>query len=362
MKINLVVLFSLISPLCLANMASPILEGTHASTAISSRNIDILKEVIRLSLNENFTKATYHITYHIRTDSAGRQIPLLFLAEDYRDGFSVMVDGQPVPLLDMRGGVQTTTDSAFLAFAEVFEPAEGGNETVSIQWQKYLSSNYRLNDLKYFEVDLDRGEHLISVEYAAGAWTDISDWVTRYSFRYALSPARYWRSFGTLEIQVDATAFDSRVNSSLGSPHEGNLTNKATWTFSELPADFFEITYQPKISQLASLLIVIGPFGLSLIMSVFLIIFHYWLMKRFRKRYPQKQYSPALILGSLAVPLLFFILYIEAFALIDLVIGPAAGEYHGYTFLAIIFYPVVLFFYWLIMWRVDKGLKERLGE
>jgi hypothetical protein len=73
---KLTLLFFLISQLCLANMASPIWEGTFGSSAFSSRDIDILKEKIDLKVDSDFRTAFFRIEYVIRTDRSGTQIPL----------------------------------------------------------------------------------------------------------------------------------------------------------------------------------------------------------------------------------------------------------------------------------------------
>ena len=80
MKHPLTLLFLLLSQLCLANMASPIWEGTLGSSAFSSRDIDILNEKIDLKVDSGFRSAFFRIEYVIRTDRSGTQIPLLFHA------------------------------------------------------------------------------------------------------------------------------------------------------------------------------------------------------------------------------------------------------------------------------------------
>ncbi|MCB0630539.1 MAG: hypothetical protein KDD15_12420 [Lewinella sp.] len=364
MKSHLIIFFSLISQLCLANMASPLREGTHAASAFSSRDIDILREIIQVSIDKDFSRASYRITYHIQTDSAGQQVPLLFLARDYLGDFQVWVDDKEVQLLAIPNEYLLTPDSLLQRFSNTFRPdgATRGEPAVVIQWQKNSGEYYHFYDLKYFEIDLDKGPHTIRVAYNASVWTDISDWVKQSSFRYALSPAKYWRSFGSLEIELDATAFDRPFSTNLGAPHSGSLQDKAVWQYDELPAEHFEIIFQPGINAFASLLIVIGPFGLTLLMGVFLVILHYWAIRSYRNRHPDRRHSWVVSLGSLVVPFLLLIFYMEAYELIDLAIGPAAGRYHGYTFLVIFYYPVLLLFYWLSMWRVDKYLKRRISK
>jgi hypothetical protein len=84
MKIIFTILFSITCAGSFANMASPVRRGTSASAAFGSRNIDILKEVLAINLNADFKTASFTVDYFINTDTAGKQIPLLFYAENYK--------------------------------------------------------------------------------------------------------------------------------------------------------------------------------------------------------------------------------------------------------------------------------------
>lgn len=363
MKQALTIIFFLIGRLCFANMASPIWEGTFSSSAFSSRDIDILKEKIYLKIDKDFRTAFYHIEYIIRTDTNGRQIPLLFHAKGYKDDFKIWVDKKEVKCLDIPSEYKTIVNSPFEKFSNSFgQPAQNGEgEAVTIYWQKNAGFVYDLSELKYFETDLTKGEHLITVEYTANVWTDNSDWVKEYSFRYSLSPAKNWKSFGTLEVTLDASDFKSGLTTSLGQ-HEGRLDSISVWNFSKLPADYFEIIYQPKISGFAKALIAINPFGLTLIFALLLSLLHFIGIKKFRINTPTKKYSWVVIAGSIIFPFMIFVSYIVSYSIIDKIIGDEAGNYHGYTFLVIIFYPLLLPVYWIIMWLADKGIKRRISN
>ena len=63
---------------CVANMASPTRPGTRLSAALTSNKIDIVKETIHLTLDEDLRTGDYVITYFIKTDTSGIQVPLLF--------------------------------------------------------------------------------------------------------------------------------------------------------------------------------------------------------------------------------------------------------------------------------------------
>jgi hypothetical protein len=154
----------LISQFCFANMSSPIWKGTNAGTAFSSRDIDILHEKIHLKIEEDFKIARYEINYVIRTDSAGKQIPLLFYAMDYKDEFIIWVDDQQVKLLTIPIDSTTSLDH-FSKFSNIFSHPNGEafSQTVELSWGNE-QNNYFLKDLKYFEVDLSKGEHRIRID------------------------------------------------------------------------------------------------------------------------------------------------------------------------------------------------------
>lgn len=344
-----------------ANMASPIWEGTSTGSVFSSRDIDILGEHIRLSIDEDFQTATYHIAYRISCDSGGTQIPLLFDARDYREGFNIWVDDQQVPVLNVPKGHLTTTNTPYQKFSNAFGREEGQTApNVTLTWDNGSVWSYQLDDLQYFELDLAPGEHLIRIIYTADAWIDHADWVKSYSFRYALLPAKYWRSFNSLEIELDSPKANGHWSTSLGAPDEGAMERKAVWRFSNLPADYFTISFQPAINNWAKAMIAIGPLGLTLVLLVVLTFFHVLLIRTFRNRHPLKKYSWAVILGSIAVPFITLVFFMFSFGIIDLVIGQHAGSHHGYVFFILLLYPALLPIYWIIMWQIDRHLKNKL--
>ncbi len=362
-QIAAIVLF-LTGQLCFANMASPIRTGTYSASPFSSRDIDIRKETIHLKMDKEFNTAQFEITYFIKTDTAGKQIPLLFHARDYKGDFKVWVDNQPVALLDIPAEYTATAHSPFEKFSDSFEPSagEGQPETVVIYWEKNSGIVYKLNDLKYFEADLSKGEHQIRVEYTANAWTDVSDWVREYSFRYSLSPAKNWKSFGTLEITTDASAVNAPLTTNLGQPASGNLNTTATWNFTKLPANYFEITCKPRVSRFAGLLITLSPLGLTLIFSLLMASLHLLLIANFRKTKPDTKHSWVVIAGSILIPFTVLVGYMYSFSIIDNAIGAQAGKYHGYTFLVMIFYPLLMPLYWGIMWGADRIIKHTIHK
>jgi len=355
----LVIGFALIAHVCSANMGSPIKRGTLSCSAFSSRDIDILKEKINLTIAPDFRSAKYTIQYFIKADSSGTQIPLLFFALDYKDDFKVWIDTREVKVKDLPSdyGNSETTGEGEIAILW-FDADAGYGYDHSLNTHNWI-------DMKYFETDIAKGEHIIQVEYTAYPWRNtenslqnFSNWTHDYSFRYSLSPARYWRSFGSLEIIIDAGG--SEFTTTLGQPAAENGLQKS-WRFSEIPSDFFAVSHKPEMNLLAQLLTFISPVGLTSIFFLLIGGLHYARVKRHRVQFPgQKTFI--VIAGSILNPFLILLFFSLSFYFIDLIIGPDAAGNHGYPYLAILLYPVVFPVYWLVMWLLDRRLKKKLSS
>lgn len=360
MKIQLIIIFAFFGQLCFANMASPYTNGTKASEVFTSKDIDIINEKIHVTIDNVAQTATYVVEYRVKTDIDGKQVPLLFYALDFKDDFYVSVDKKEIKLTDIPNSYKNLTGTQFDSFSRYFEPAWNYNSDSTLEFKEYTNRMWvHLGDLKYFETRLSKGEHIFRVRYIADRSRNRSNWVNNYEFQYSLAPAKYWKSFGSLEIIIDATKIKSEISTNLGQPTTGNLDSIATWHFDKLPNDIFTITYIPQVSRFASLMIIIGPFGLTLIMTFILTLLHLLFIKKHRKNNYMKKYSWVVIIGSIIIPFLILLFYIYSFDLIDSVIGSEAGKYHGYTFLVMLLYPIFLAIYMTTMWKFDKYFKTK---
>jgi len=352
-KTGLTFLFLLLVQLAQANMSSPIWEGTKTSSAFTSKNINILSEFIHIKIDKDYKTAKFIVEYTIQSDLTSRQIPLLFYAQDYNDSFFVWVDNQKVTIQDIPEKYTHFENSPFSGFS-------GLKDEVTIYWYENSGYVYKLNDLKYFETDIAKGVHKVRVEYVANVWTDISGWIKEYSFRYSLTPAKFWKSFGSLNITVEQEGTIRQLSTNIGEPIEKTYKAKNSWTFTKLPDEYLEFSYSPKANNLAKALITVQPFGLSIIAGVILFALHLFFSFRYRRQFLNKKYSPVVILGCLIIPLLIILSYIYSYDIIDNVIGEEAGRHHGYVFLVIIFYPILLAIYWTIVWLLDRQQKRKL--
>ncbi len=348
---------------CFANMASPILEGSKNASAFSSKDVTILQENIVVHISQDFKTAKYSVEYSIKSDVVGGQIPLLFLAKAFKDNFIVFLDGNKIETKDIPNYIFKPENNQFAGFENSFNEKIDGNHFISITWQRNNSVLYNLDDLKYFEANLSKGEHKIRVEYIANVWVDKSnEWVNEYSFRYSLAPAKFWKSFGELNITVFQDRNIKPLTSNLGNPIEGNFDKISTWKFNKLPDDNFNIVYNPKISQLAKTLIWLDPFGIMIVFGMLLLFIHSTIIYRCRKKNAVKRIKLIVILGSLIVSYLMFHSFFISYNIIDNVIGVDASKRHGYYFLILFWYPVVAAFYMAIIWAIDFIIKRKLAK
>lgn len=250
MKTKFLYLFLLLPYLVRGNMSSPIQQGTMSSAPFSSKDITIVSEKIFVTIAPDGKTARFSIEYNIKSDIEGQQIPLLFYARDFKDSFTVKLDDKSIKLQD------TPTKYLEKNMFDGFLSLENQDEEVTIYWGTNVMENTtcRLQELKYFETNIEKGVHKITVTYTAEAWIDRLGWLKKYDFRYSLSPAKYWKSFGTLEINIKQQGEQKQLTTNLGTPTESN-NNSQTWLFDKLPAEYFTISYAPSPSKLAAILI-----------------------------------------------------------------------------------------------------------
>ena len=341
-----------------ANMASPVQEGTLGTRPFINQYVHIVHENLRIVIDENFQYANFDVEYIINAEKSGEQIPLLFYASEYYENFQVYVDGKLVALerqedfWDLYGKDKEKLANFHYLYttdrSEVAEVDLSGNERVS------------LNDFLYFKTDLSEGEHRIKVTYKASNWRYKHSRLNEDSFRYVLAPAKYWKSFGTLDVTIDASAVNDEVFINIGTPKTGDINGVSTYTFDKLPLDVIEITRKPTLSAFAQFLLNLESFWLSVILILPFFLLHVWLMYRFRKKYPQKKLSMPAIFGAVIIPFLYIGVAIAATLWIDAAIGKpyASGRQSYGAFFEFLFIPYYLISYILFSIIVDFIFKK----
>ncbi|MEM7370549.1 MAG: hypothetical protein AAF587_18200 [Bacteroidota bacterium] len=340
-----------------ANMASPTLEGTLSSSPFTSKDVDILYERLKIVPDSDFTSASFFIEYHIETQKSGTQIPLLFYASEYKEDFEVWIDEQAVNLLPVPEQYKQLEGTPFSDFGLFFDEEDWQQVPISFLHTTETSEfHIYLNDLKYFELDLTSGKHTISIHYKADRWVNRNQWMKIYDFRYALSPARYWKSFGGLEVILDASKCSHAIQSNLGPPTTGDISSLASWTFDTLPADILRISFEPDMPAAARVLTDIALDNIGLLVGFLFMLFHLAAIYFFRKANPFKYFSWVMIVGSFLIPFLALCVYVFSFDFVRLIIGEHASNYHfSYVGMYFVLYPFILPVYFLMMWGADWG-------
>ncbi len=342
-----------------ANMASPYREGTKCASPFTSKNIDVLNEKIQIKLSENIDKAFFEIIYKINSDTSGEQIPLLFLALEYSQDFEIYCDEKKVEIEHVPYGIDEYDwryDKKYTFFHN-FSPFKGKDSLISVSWDSASSEQFRLSDTKYFKLNLSKGIHFIKVKYTATCFEDKSDWISQYALRYSLSPIKYWKSFGGMDIEILRNGFQDNFTTNLS--HSQNMKDTTLFHFDSVPAEYIVIDFKPQMNVFAKILTSVRTVWIWMIIGLSLVVINLLLLRKYRMREPNK--TPILQkIAYFVVPLIFVIIFPLIFVFIDFVIGQYASKYHGYTFLIVIFYPVLLVLYWLIIKMYDSYLCKKL--
>ncbi len=335
-----------------ANMASPYQVNDKMASILTSRDVDILSEKINITINKEFTQAQFHVIYQISSNQIGKTIPLLFYAKRLSNDFHVFVDTQPIEVFN---------EIPERYYQSINTEQDG---KVYINW----SGDYEeclLSELKFFEITITKHIHTVEIIYQANVSEDHSDLIKRYYFTYSLSPAKYWKSFGSLEILLNIENHEN-ISTNLGIPVEGKITSPiTTWKFDSIPSDYIEISYFPKLSWAAKIIRKIGIFNIILISQIFWTILFSYLVFNYRKHHVYAKHNKYVYWGvaisSLIFPLNIWLLSI----IVNKFLGEAISKnaFYGWTILGfayllwgIFIIVAIIHFIWykLIDWKVEN--------
>jgi hypothetical protein len=343
-----------------ANSAQTYFDGTMGSLPFLSKYVDITRERITIVPDSGFRSAHFHIEYDVRSDREGMRIPMVFYALEYATGFRVLFDGVEL-------SVRSTPSQAVLSDTTLAEVAgsfhvitwnANGKEVVP-----NVDLRFKTTDLLFFTADFTTGTHTIVFEYEAMPWRDMATWTETRELRYALSPAQTWKSFGSLEIELDLSrAGEGDVTTNLGDPLAISTPERWMWSFSALPADEIRVERRHRPNAFARALLFLEPEGLAFIALALMGLWHARAIRRFRSKKPSGL-SRVLVVGGLLIPLLAVLANVYAYALIASAIGRQVSPQHGsYSFLAIFLYPFIMPVYFGAMWGWDLWCKRRTPQ
>jgi len=356
MKKKLIIILLFIPLLLNANMASPVQAGTLVANPFLNQYVSVLHENIYVKLDDGFHYANFDIEYQIDAEKDGVNIPFLFYAYQYEGDFKVTIDGKEIELKEIKDFWDLYKEDDKVKFKNYTYLYQNKKEEISNTKE---TDGINLNDFLYFKTDITKGKHSIKVTYKASRWLYKHSRLNEYSFKYVLSPAKYWKSFGTLAITIDATDFKEDITTNLGNPTSGNINGVSTYQFNNLPTETMSITFIPKVSTFANILLKIGYYCLALLFMLPLVYFHYKLMKKYRKRNTTSKLSAIAILGGILLPLLFIFMLIFSSFFIDYFLGKHASGREGYgAFFSFFFLPKFILIYLPISIVIDLILKK----
>lgn len=345
MKAKFLILVALIFTCFLdlkANMASPIEPGSSTGSPVASDKIDVIREDLQILLDSAFETAAFTATYIIRSEWDSITVPLLFYAMGIESEMQVFLDGKPVSLIPYDYSTTYFGEDSTANFYAIFSRmnadeyllfASSGKDDLEIRYE----------DCRYFDVLLERGEHEIRVEYSAIKWLDGWERINKIFFQYALEPARFWKSFGSLNISLDASRYSQPITTNLGTPHSGDLKTVAKWQFEEIPVAVLKVNKVLVLGFMEKAFLSLGPFGTAMIFGLFLLIFEIILIIKWRKRNPNSDKIHWPVILGFSCPVLLIITWIACEFLRGDLLGEFAGPIAGYSDVAIFLGMIILF-------------------
>lgn len=265
-------LFLFFTMLSFGNMANPYLDGSKHSTLLSSKKIVVKKENIKVVIQDGL--ASLYITYFIASDKSGK-LPLLFLAKDLKNDAKVKLNGAVIEKQ------YYSYDSSFFKEYGIHTVLNDSEYNLHIKFDDATEFSENISDVFLFEANIKKGINRIEVEYKAELGSNTYGYTQDYDFEYLLYPSKYWKEFGT--INIDVTVPKEFDLTDLSHQFTSNNQNKYHFQINQNFKDF-KFKMVPKISKVSKFLIAIGPFKFALIIAVLLYGLFIYLTTKIRKK------------------------------------------------------------------------------
>ena len=225
----------------LANMGAPWQEGTPAGEPFGAlRDVAVEHEALSfdlLPLAGGERIFAVEAVYRLRNDGATVAGEVLFVAPSMQVA-SVTLDGAPLPATPV---TQPATPPSWQPPATT-PPLRAGGEPVPLALRSGPARPGEEIAALRFHAEIPPGVHHLAVRYESRAASrDLDDPVWLYQVAYILSPARSWRSFGALDVNVKIPG-DWSFASTLPLTCEAGVCRGR---FPGLPADTLALSLQP---------------------------------------------------------------------------------------------------------------------
>ncbi|MEK7724319.1 MAG: hypothetical protein AAB336_08240 [Acidobacteriota bacterium] len=224
-----------------ANVAAPSQGGQTLSEPSGIKNIDILKEDLNIDFTQlndeklpwNERQINVEAIYQIDNPTDITKLELVFVIVSDAKNFQFFLDDKEI--------VTEPIDNKEFADRQTWKkPDKTPFENREIM---YNPNNGKLKSAK-FTLNIPKGKHTLKAIYKAEPTVYKNIGVMKgWQFAYSLSPAKDWKSFGGLNLNIKIPK-DWKFFSNLKLEQNGeNLTGN----FKELPADFLAVTTQAPI-------------------------------------------------------------------------------------------------------------------
>ncbi len=318
-------------------MAQPWVEGSKHSTLYGAKNCQVINENIFIKLTkseDDIYFANYKIKYTIYSE-VNQTNPLLFIGIGLSNKKTVRVNNN---------------ESKINGY--------GKSDALNIYYSKNDSLSVNKDDLIYFEAKLNKGKNTVYVEYDADLEYNTRGFIRTYRLEYSLYPSKFWKSFGIINIEMLLGDNLEVASSNIGQPEIKNDT--AHWVIKNIKKDTIELEITKKTTILSDLLLILQPFGISILFLVVMFVYH---RKLLIEKHKQKnlKYKSILSLGVLIIPILYYVIYFISYSLIDFTLGQANSK-HGYVFLFVFTLPILMLVYGILMWIIDRKLKSKYSK
>jgi hypothetical protein len=336
-------LFLINGMLAFANMGIPYIEGASHNILYGNKECRVIREKINIEIRNRDMEGgrlygVFRIHYNIHSES-DQKIPLLFIGKGLSDAKKIVVNQRSVAprLLDSLSVRQYP-----------FISKEATNPYYEAQYSVDEKVPVMLDELIYFQADLKKGENSIVVEYEADFGYSTYGFLENYKLDYSLYPSRFWRSFGPIEVVLNLNNLADLTHSNLGKATYDD--QMVSWTLNTVAEDI-HITVNHRTGWLAKALLYIQPMGIAIVALLFMAWLHICWLKRGKRR------RLVLWLGIFLVPMICYVVFFASYSLIDLVLQKQSR--HGYIFLTVVGYPLLVLSYGLVIGFFNFRLKNR---
>ncbi|MCT4181022.1 hypothetical protein HZP54_13800 [Elizabethkingia anophelis] len=355
-------LFFFILMICIriyGNMAKPYSDGTTSSPIFGSKDCKVLSEKMDLTVvasemyddYSEFYRVKYKVSYQIYSEKEAK-LPLLFIAQNMASESTVSVNGKKI-------NTPKITNQNISQFSFIHKN-QNSEDSYDIRFEQNSPKYVNLNELIYFETDLEKGENNIVVEYEGVPEYNIYGLLREFKISYALYPSNYWKSFGPIEINLHIPP-GLEVNSTNISKLQEGQNGNYKMQINEITQEELEIKFSKKVSVLGKILLFLQPIGIMTIGFLIMVYFHIrWILNRRRKQ--PKKFNYTVLLGSLIIAILTSLVFIFSYDFIQWVVDEQ-GMKQGYVLLAVfVIFPCILIFYTLFAWIIDFWYKIKINQ